>query len=73
MKMFRKKSDEIGPIDWHHLDFYQDFDDLIFVEQNHDQMYVSFDEVGEDILHFFRFGSFRKEARREWFEWEPFD
>lgn len=73
IRHFRKTTINMGPIDWNNLNFNQDYDDLIFTRLNHDEMYYSFDEIGSDILHFIKNGVFTKEARREWFDWDPFE
>ena len=73
IRFFRKTTMSYGPIDWDNLDFKQDHDDLIFTRLNHDEMYYRFDLVGKDILHFLKSGSFREDARRTSFDWDPFE
>jgi hypothetical protein len=73
IRFFRRTTIKMGPIDWDDLDFNQDHDDLIFTRLNHDELYYNFDEIGFDILYFMKNGVFTEEARREWFDWDPFE
>lgn len=73
IRRFRKTAMSYGPIDWNNLDFKQEHDDLIFTRLNHDELYYSFDEIGNDILHFIKKGVFTDNARREPYEWDPFE
>lgn len=72
MRHFKKETIAKGIINWEELDFNQDHDDLIFTRLNHDEMYITFDEIGPDILHFLKKGRFKKDTRRKWFGWDPF-
>lgn len=73
IRMFRKTAMSYGPINWKNLDFKQGHDDMIYTHLDHDEMYFSFDEIGGDITHFVKHGIFTKEARREAFDWDPFE
>ena len=73
IRMFRKKTLSYGPIDWQNLNFKQAHDDLIYTRLNHDEMYVTFDEIGPDIIEFLRTGKFLSEARRTPFTWDVFE
>jgi len=73
IRFFKKKTKSYGPINWKNLDFNQAHDDMIFTRLNHDQMYYSFDEIGNDILYFIKNGTFTKEARRVCFDWDVFE
>ena len=72
IRRFKKTALSYGSIDWKNLDFNQDYDDLIYTRLNHDELYYSFEEIGPDILHFLKKGTFTKDARREPFDWDPF-
>ena len=72
IKFFKKTAMSYGSIDWKNLDYKQDHDDLIYTRLDHNEMYYSFDEIGDDILYFFRKGSFLDSARRVHFDWDPF-
>ena len=73
MRHFEKEAKEKGPIEWTNLDFKQSSDDIIFTPLNHDDMYLHFEVVGNDIISFFKDGAFTKTAQRSWFNWNPFD
>ena len=72
INLFRKKTMSYGDIDWHALDFNQEYDDLIYTPLNHDELYLRFDVVGNDIVHFIQSGRFSPEARREPYDWDVF-
>jgi len=48
---------------------YQHCDDYFYECINHDEMYYQFKAIGPEILHFFKNGSFSKEARKEYFDY----
>lgn len=50
----------------------QDFDAVLHVPFNHDEMYTHFQVVGPELLHFFRFGDFTEGARRVPLGIDPF-
>ena len=67
--------DELEPLteaDWRPSAFRQEHDDLIFVFLHHDEMYYSFDTVGDDINAFFSTGRFTKAAQRSPCTQDPF-
>lgn len=72
IKKFKKKTMSYGAIDWHQLEFNQPHQDLIFTRLNHDEMYVTFSEIGADMMAFIRTGKFTFAARRVAFDWDPF-
>lgn len=72
IRLFRKKTMSYGSIDWHNLDFNQPHSDMIYTRLNHDQMYITFEEVGPDIMSFIRSGRFLSNSRRVAFDWDPF-
>ncbi len=68
--------DQLEPVtdeDWLPAAMNQEHDDAIYVFQHHDEMYYSFDGVGEDIISFFDTGRFSADARREPCERDPFE
>jgi len=70
MRKFKKKARKIEH--WNTYDFQQQADDKFFTELNHDEMYIHFEIIGNDILSFIRTGAFTTNAQREWFNWDPF-
>lgn len=70
MRTFKRTGKSFGPIDWKNFDYKQQPEDLIFTRLDHDEMYVTFDEIGEDIIHFIRHGKFTESARREPYTWD---
>jgi hypothetical protein len=72
VRFYKKTVLSYGEIDWSNLDFNQPHEDLIYTRLNHKEMYSSFDEIGDDILHFFANGKFLDSARRTNYEWDPF-
>ncbi|HAE13335.1 MAG TPA: hypothetical protein PKX04_09525 [Chitinophagales bacterium] len=72
IRFFRKKTLALGPINWQEPDLQQDHLDLMYVPLNHDQMYDHYELIGADILYFFKHHSFTSDARRTWYEWDPF-
>ncbi|MFN0214684.1 MAG: hypothetical protein ACKVT2_10550 [Saprospiraceae bacterium] len=72
IKMFRKTTLGYGPIDWKNLNFNQPYDDLLYTPLNHDQLYTRFEVIGEDLLHFFKAGTFTANARRIPYDWDVF-
>lgn len=73
IRFFKKRTMSYGSIDWQNLDFNQAHDDLIYTWLNHDQMYVRFDIVGEDILSFINTGKFTPNAKRDPYDWDVFE
>ncbi|MCH2224188.1 MAG: hypothetical protein MK066_05410 [Crocinitomicaceae bacterium] len=70
-KHFKDEIVAKGPIKWAHPNLNQNYNDSLYTRLNHDEMYYTFEEVGNDILHFFRLGFFTKNARRNCFDWDP--
>lgn len=50
----------------------QDYDAVIHVPFDHDEMYENFDAIGPELLHFFKHGSFTPHAAREPLDIDPF-
>lgn len=72
MRLYEKKTLKMGELNWHVDSLYQDTDDYFYTWLNHDQMYVRFDVVGEEILHFIHHRKFSKSAKKENYNWDPF-
>ena len=69
---FKKETIQKGDVHWNNYDFNQERDDLIFTPLNHDQMYLHFEVIGQDILSFFKNGHFLLSSQRDWYGWDPF-
>lgn len=72
----RRHRDQLDPVvgdEWLPEAMNQPHDDAIYVYRHHDEMYYSFDHVGDDILSFFRSGHFTEDARRVPCQRTPFD
>lgn len=72
IKFFKKKVLSYGPVDWSGPSFQQPYADLFYTPLNHSQMYRRFDIIGPEILHFIEKGTFRADAQRIPFDWDPF-
>lgn len=72
MRKFEKYTLSLGPINWGNPELNQEFDDLIYTHLDHDEMYISFDEIGDEMMYFVEHGVFPNEARRKPFDWDPF-
>jgi hypothetical protein len=72
IRFFKKKTLSYGPIPWDKPDLNLEYDDLIYVPFNHDEMYLNFDHTGPEILHFHKQGKFSSDARRNPYEWNYF-
>jgi hypothetical protein len=72
MRLYRKKTLKMGKLQWHVDSLQQPAHDYFHTWLNHDQMYLRFDVVGDEIFHFIHHGKFSNEARKEHFDWDPF-
>ncbi|MFY0688767.1 MAG: hypothetical protein JXQ90_16455 [Cyclobacteriaceae bacterium] len=72
IRFFRKATLALGEIQWQPTQLNQDFDDHMYTRLDHDQMYVRFDVVGDNILSFFENGTFSETARRTAYDWDHF-
>jgi hypothetical protein len=71
----RRHCDELEPMDyedWLPAAFGQEHDDLIYVYLHHDELYYSYDEIGDDLLSFFETGRFTEDAARRPIDCDPF-
>lgn len=73
IRFFKKTTKSYGPIDWENLNYNQKHKDLIFSRLTHKEIYTRFDVIGPDIIHFFKNGSFTKDAKRDAFDWDPYE
>ncbi|MBW2278758.1 MAG: hypothetical protein JRF63_14800 [Deltaproteobacteria bacterium] len=72
----RRHCDELEPIayeDWLPEAFDQEHDDLIYVYLHHDELYYSYDEIGDDLQSFFETGRFTEGAARKPIDRDPFE
>lgn len=72
MRIFKKETKKHGPFHWEDPKLNQDYDDRIYTHLNHKEMYISFDEIGDEMMHFIRHGKFPDDARRTHYDWDPF-
>ncbi len=72
IRIFKKQALSYGKLNWSAASFNQVHDDLIYTRLNHDQMYILFDVIGEDILNFIKFGKFKEASQRTPYDWDIF-
>lgn len=72
MRLYKKKTIKMGPLNWQVDSLYQKTDDYFFTWLNHEQMYSRFDIVGDEVLNFIRLGKFSSIAKKENYDWDPF-
>jgi len=72
IRKFKKKTMSYGEVDWANPIKDQCYLDLIYTRLHHDEMYVTFNEIGADIMEFIRFGKFLTSSKRKAFDWDPF-
>lgn len=72
IRMFKNTTLAMGPLSWDPADLHQPHHDLLFTPLNHDEMYVNFDVIGPELLHFFQTGRFSDGARRTPLPGDPF-
>lgn len=73
IRKFKKRTMSYGSIDWNYLDSQQSYDELIYTRLNHDEMYYSFNEIGDEIIEFIKFSKFKKDAKYSPYDWDPFE
>jgi hypothetical protein len=73
MRFFHKAADKYGKCNFspHQID--PNLDDYFHTILDHDEMYVRFDVIGEEIKHFLENDRFSDDARRERCDWDPFE
>jgi len=73
MRFFRKASDKYGEYNFDPHLINPSFDDYFHTVLDHDEMYVRFDVIGDEIIFFLENGKFSESARREKCDWNPFE
>ena len=63
----------MGPLEWDPMELDPRAQDTIYVWLDHDEMYISFDEVGPELIRFLEEGRFKEDARRVPFDRDPFE
>ncbi len=69
----KKTALKSGDISFSIDSFHQSCDDYFYDCINHDEMYYQFNVIGPEILYFFKHGSFTKEARKQYFDYNLFN
>lgn len=64
MLKYKETAKKLGPINWKLDGLMQRNNDYCYIELNHDDLYEEFDEAGEQVLYFFKHGSFKSSANR---------
>ena len=72
MRFFKRTSDSYGNYNYNAKEIERNLDDFIHTYLDHDLMYVRFDVIGQEILHFLEKGRFSENAKREKYDWDPF-
>jgi hypothetical protein len=72
MRRHKEEVLALGELEWAPESFGQDHDDYMYLWLDHYGMYRNFDQIGPELLHFYRHGRFSAEARRVPFEGDPF-
>jgi hypothetical protein len=72
MRVYKKKTLLMGPIQWEVSALDQDNDDYFYTRLDHDEMYNRLDVIGNEIFHFLHNGKFSDKAKRKPFDWDPF-
>ncbi|MBX7057591.1 MAG: hypothetical protein K1X75_05955 [Leptospirales bacterium] len=64
LRRYRAEAEAMGPISFAPQSFQQSFADAIYVDMHHDAMYIHFDALASELLHFFDHGVFSPAANR---------
>ncbi|MEL6674524.1 MAG: hypothetical protein AAFR61_20105 [Bacteroidota bacterium] len=73
VKLFKKTVVGYGEVDWNKPDIRQQYNDLMYIILDHDEMYARLDVIRAELLTFIETGSFSEAAQRKPFSWDPFD
>ena len=73
MRFYAKTSNGYGPYDFNPYHIDPNLDDYFHTILNHDEMYVRFDVIGNEIEHFLDKGRFTDDAKREVYDWDMFE
>ena len=74
-RFIRKRRDRalsMRPLTFEPDSLRQAYDAVFHVRFNHDEMYTNWEIIGPELLHFFRYGDFSSDARREPLGIDPF-
>lgn len=69
----KKTALKSGDISFSIDSLHQSCDDYFYDCINHDEMYYRFNVIGPEILYFFKHGTFTKEARKQYFDYNLFN
>jgi hypothetical protein len=72
MRKFQKAANKYGEYNFLPDQIDGNLDDYFHTVLDHDEMYVRFDVIGDEIKYFLENGRFTQEARRDRYEWDPF-
>lgn len=72
MRIYKKKTLQMGPILWGVNDLNQDHDDYFYTRLDHNEMYSELGVIGNEIFYFIHNGTFSTKAKREPFDWDAF-
>jgi len=73
MRFFKKAADKYGEYNFSPETIDKNLDDYFHTVLDHDEMYIRFDVIGEEIKFFLENDKFTEEARREIYNWDPFE
>jgi len=69
----KKSALKSGTISFNLDSLHQNCDDYFYDCINHDEMYYQFKIIGPEILYFFKNGTFSKEARKEYYDYNLYN
>ena len=72
IRQHKKTTMAMGALRWDLAQFQQTYDDAFYTWLNHDEMYMRFDVIGDDVLYFIKNGRFTEGAKRKPLEGDPF-
>jgi hypothetical protein len=73
MRFFKKAASKYGEYNFTPETIDQNLDDYFHTVLDHDEMYVRFDMIGEEVKFFLENHKFTEKARREIYNWDPFE
>lgn len=62
----------LGEVEWEADSLNQVFDDIHYIWNNHDELYINMNEFATEIFYFFENGKFSDSAKREMYHENPF-
>jgi len=69
----RKSLNKVSPVSWEVKDLRQDYDDLLFLYVDHDDLYIKLENIAPEVLNFFRSGKFSSDSIKKWPQKDPFE